>query len=120
VLESPDGERPGALPAQALDHATGYLLAAGVLAALRRRGETGGTWRVEAHLARTAQWLLRTDALDGRATPLGDPSAWLVETATDSGLVVQPRPAFRIDDGPQRFAGVGRRWGADEPEWLAG
>ena len=118
-LESPDGDRPGALPAQVLDHATGYLLAAGVLAALRQRGETGGTWRVEAHLARTAHWLLRTDALDGRAAPLTDPTAWLVETATDSGVVVQPRPAFRLDDRPQRFAWVGRRWGADEPEWLA-
>src|SRR4051812_45171889 len=30
---------PGALPAQALDHSAGYLLAAGVLALLRRRAE---------------------------------------------------------------------------------
>ena len=118
MLESPDGARPGTLPAQALDHATGYLLAAGVLAALRQRSEIGGTWRVGAHLARTAHWLLRTDALDGNASTLEDPAPWLVETDTDSGRVVQSRPAFRVDDRPQRFAWVGRRWGADEAEWL--
>ncbi|BDZ47097.1 CoA transferase [Naasia aerilata] len=33
--------RPGALPAQALDHTAGYLLAAAVLALLRRRSEEG-------------------------------------------------------------------------------
>ena len=41
LIESRDGRAPGALPAQALDHATGYLLAAGVLAALRRRADGG-------------------------------------------------------------------------------
>ena len=31
--------------------------------------------------------------------------------------VVQPRPAFRIDDGPTVFPSPAHRWGADEPEW---
>jgi crotonobetainyl-CoA:carnitine CoA-transferase CaiB-like acyl-CoA transferase len=117
LLESSDAEVPGALPAQALDHATGYLLAAGVCAALRRRAEEGGTWQVSAHLARTAHWLLRTDALDGQAAGLGDPAPWLVESATELGRVVQSRPAFRIDGGPAAFAWVGRPWGADPAEW---
>ncbi|MCZ9339719.1 CoA transferase, partial [Streptomyces sp. TRM76130] len=38
---SPDS--PGALPAQALDHGTGYLLAAGVLRALTEQHRAGGT-----------------------------------------------------------------------------
>ncbi|MDX5399516.1 MAG: CoA transferase, partial [Actinomycetes bacterium] len=58
MAESLDGEHPGVLPAQALDQATGYLLAAGVFAALRARSLSGGIWRVSAHLARTAHWLL--------------------------------------------------------------
>lgn len=37
MLTSPDDTKPGALPAQALDHASGYLLAAGVLIALSRQ-----------------------------------------------------------------------------------
>ena len=52
-------DRPRALPAQLLDHATGYLLAAGVLTGLARRRSAGrgGGWLVQASLARTAGWL---------------------------------------------------------------
>ncbi|MEV6769513.1 CoA transferase [Nocardia sp. NPDC051030] len=53
------GEAPvGALPAQALDHASGYLLAAGVLDALGSRGRDGLGRDVRVALARTASWLL--------------------------------------------------------------
>lgn len=116
-VESPDGTVPGALPAQALDHATGYLLAAGVLSALRRRAEQGGTWRVEAHLARTAHWLLQTDALDGPSAPVDDLGPWTAGADTAYGRVVQARPAFTLDDAPREFAWVGRRYGADEAVW---
>ncbi|GAB3435548.1 CoA transferase [Phycicoccus ginsengisoli] len=117
MLESSDGTVPAALPAQALDHATGYLLAAGVLAALRARATQGGTWQVRTHLARTAHWLLRTDALDGPAAPVVDTGPWTVSTRCDAGVVTGARPAFRVDDGPTEFAWVGRRWGSDEAEW---
>ena len=117
VLESRDGQTPGALPAQALDHATGYLLAAGVLSALRRRADEGGTWRVSAHLARTAHWLLQTDALDGAVVPVDDLGPWTVGSDTAYGHVVQARPAFALDDSPREFAWVGRRYGADEAAW---
>jgi len=116
-VESSDGHRPGALPAQALDHATGYLLAAGVLTALRKRAERGGTWRVGAHLARTAHWLLQTDALDGPAQPVDDPGPWVSETDTELGRLVQSRPAFEVEGMPARFAWAGRPWGSDEAVW---
>ncbi|MGL5910965.1 MAG: CoA transferase [Phycicoccus sp.] len=119
LLESADDGTPGALPAQALDHATGYLLAAGVLGALRARSGSGGTWRVSAHLARTAHWLLRAERRPGMSPveQVDDAAPWMVETVTPSGLVRQPRPALQVDDGPREFAWVGRRWGADEPTW---
>lgn len=117
LVESRDGQTPGALPAQALDHATGYLLAAGVLSALRRRTEEGGTWRVEAHLARTAHWLLQTDALDAPASPVDDLEPWTIGTDTAYGHVVQARPAFSLDDAPREYAWVGRRYGTDEAVW---
>lgn len=117
MIESPDGEVPGALPAQALDHATGYLVAAGVCAALTRRAERGGTWQVQAHLARTAHWLLGTDALDGPATPVTDVESWTATTPTESGLVTIARPALRLDDGPREFGRVGHLFGADEADW---
>ena len=50
-------ERPGALPAQALDHGTGYLLAAAVLRALTERTGDGRGRLVRLSLARTAAWL---------------------------------------------------------------
>ncbi|MDX1401923.1 MAG: CoA transferase [Kiloniellales bacterium] len=50
-------EGPKPLPCQALDHATGYLLAAGILAALKRRAEQGGSWHVRVSLAATGRWL---------------------------------------------------------------
>jgi crotonobetainyl-CoA:carnitine CoA-transferase CaiB-like acyl-CoA transferase len=52
-------DTPRALPAQLLDHATGYLLAAGVLTGLTRRRSAGrgGGWLVQTSLARTAGWL---------------------------------------------------------------
>jgi crotonobetainyl-CoA:carnitine CoA-transferase CaiB-like acyl-CoA transferase len=117
LVESRDGRTPGALPAQALDHATGYLLAAGILTALRRRAAEGGTWRVSAHLARTARWLLATDALDGPAAAVDDPEPWLMRAPTERGELRLPRPAFRMDDRFSRFAQVGRRWGGDEAAW---
>ncbi|GAA3210474.1 CoA transferase [Dactylosporangium siamense] len=52
--------RPGALPCQLLDHATGYLAAAGALSALASRERTGVAAHVELSLARTARWLLET------------------------------------------------------------
>jgi crotonobetainyl-CoA:carnitine CoA-transferase CaiB-like acyl-CoA transferase len=117
LVESADGHRPAALPAQALDHATGYLLAAGVLAALRGRAERGGTWRVGAHLARTAHWLLQTDALDGPATRVEDPAPWVSTTDTELGRLVQSRPAFAVAGVPAQFGWAGRLWGSDEAEW---
>ncbi|MEU9898411.1 CoA transferase [Streptomyces phaeochromogenes] len=55
------GEKPGALPAQALDHGTGYLLAAGVLRAVTEGLDEGGTRFVRPALARTAAWLTGGD-----------------------------------------------------------
>jgi hypothetical protein len=52
-------DTPRPLPAQLLDHGTGYLLAAGVLVALTRRRAAGrgGGWLVQVSLARTAGWI---------------------------------------------------------------
>ncbi|MEV0901725.1 CoA transferase [Actinoplanes sp. NPDC049802] len=55
---SPDGIRPGTLPCQMLDHATGYLLAAGTLTALAARARGGPAAHVSVSLAATAAWLL--------------------------------------------------------------
>jgi hypothetical protein len=50
-------EKPGALPVQALDHATGYLVAAWVWHGLTRRAADGRGRRYRLSLAHTAAWL---------------------------------------------------------------
>ncbi|WP_244302499.1 CoA transferase [Microbispora triticiradicis] len=67
--ENGDGLRPAPLPAQALDHATGYLAAFGAVAALIRRAAEGGSWHVEVSLARTATWLDGLGRIDGGGVP---------------------------------------------------
>jgi len=51
-------DRPVPLPVQALDHATGYLLAAAVIRGLAHRIETGRGLRARLALARTARLLV--------------------------------------------------------------
>lgn len=51
-------ERPFPLPAQALDHATGYLMAAAVIRAIGERLQTGRALKAHLSLARTARLLV--------------------------------------------------------------
>src|SRR5213076_3342470 len=53
ALRSEDGS-PGALPVQALDHATGYRIAAAALRGLARRARGGGAEHAQFALAETA------------------------------------------------------------------
>jgi crotonobetainyl-CoA:carnitine CoA-transferase CaiB-like acyl-CoA transferase len=116
MAQAADDELPGVLPAQILDHSTGYLLAAGVFAALRARSMNGGIWRVSANLARTAHWLLdaEPDLEQGHFVPA--PETYQTVVRGDAGLLLASRPAFTIDDR-DAFAHIGGVWGADEPRW---
>ncbi|WP_369139503.1 CoA transferase [Modestobacter versicolor] len=110
-MESADGRTPGALPAQALDHATGHLLAAGVLAALRAQRSGGGTPGVAVSLARTAGALL--DLPGGTAAPDAEPDWPLVH----HGAVTCVPPVLAFDGAPADYTRVGTPWGADPATW---
>jgi len=45
------------LPAQMLDHATGYLMAFGAMMAKARQSREGGSYLVRVSLAQTGRWL---------------------------------------------------------------
>jgi len=82
--------RPGRLPAQVQDHASGYLAAFGAMEALRRRATSGGSYRVRLSLAQTGHWLkgLGRTAEHGIADPENGDIADLLEcTRTPFGLV---------------------------------
>jgi len=61
---------PKELPAQMLDHATGYLMAFGAMMARLRQAREGGSWHVRVSLAQTGRWLWELGRLpDGLKTP---------------------------------------------------
>ncbi|MGY1753998.1 CoA transferase [Blastococcus sp. SYSU D01042] len=80
-------DEPGVLPAQALDHATGYLAAATVLAALLRQRTEGGGWSGELSLAQTARWLLAAPRDPSAPGPTPDPAPYLQRLDSPDGPV---------------------------------
>ncbi|MGW2251595.1 CoA transferase [Kitasatospora sp. NPDC001660] len=127
---APDG-RPGALPAQALDHGTGYLIAAAVLRALtdQRTGRPGGR-HLRFSLAGTASWLLHDirlaeaaaaePAATGTPTETApyDPARYLTETDSAYGRLRHALPPIAYDGAPTNWSRPPGRWGADRPTWL--
>jgi crotonobetainyl-CoA:carnitine CoA-transferase CaiB-like acyl-CoA transferase len=85
-------EEPGVLPAQALDHATGYLAAATVLAALVRQRADGGGWYGELSLAQTARWLLAAPRDASAPGPVPDPESYLQRLPSTDGSVTVVAP----------------------------
>jgi crotonobetainyl-CoA:carnitine CoA-transferase CaiB-like acyl-CoA transferase len=119
ALEQRQDGHPGALPAQALDHATGYLLAAAVLRALSSRTVRGGAWQADLSLAQTASWLVN-GGLTGRE-PTGDeayePQRWCTEVDSEIGRFRYALPPVRLPGGPRTWAHPPRPWGTDPPTW---
>ncbi|MCB1248051.1 MAG: CoA transferase [Acidimicrobiales bacterium] len=99
------GGAPKLVPAAATDYTTGYLAAAGVLAALRHRTEAGGSWLVRASLCQTAQWFASAGLVDdpSLAAGLGDVDARLVATDTAWGRLRHLPPALELSATPCRW-----------------
>jgi crotonobetainyl-CoA:carnitine CoA-transferase CaiB-like acyl-CoA transferase len=119
MIESADGERPGALPCQLLDHGTGYLCAAAALRALARQAVRGGTKFRELALARTASWLLGQDrhaAAAGSVTDR-DASAWLTTIGSADGPVTTVLPPGQLDRHGFTWPRTLSRYGRDQAAW---
>ncbi|MGC0418840.1 CoA transferase [Embleya sp. AB8] len=120
-IEAGEDPHPAALPTQALDRATGYLLAAAVLRALTlRRADRRGS-RIDLALARTARWL--TDAYtpgEAEVAEPFDPAPYLTETETEAGRLAHARPPFELPGLPAAWAHPPVPWGSAEPVWRHG
>ncbi len=113
--------KPRALPVQALDHASGYLLAAGALAALHRRATEGGSWHVRVSLARTGHWIRGLGRLaDGLACPAPQRSD-IVEFLEDSdsgfGRLSAVRHAVLLSATPAHWTLPSVPRGTHAPRW---
>ena len=113
--------KPRVLPCQALDHASGYLLALGIMAAWLRRAEEGGSWRVRISLARTGHWIRGLPRVEGGfavANPTQDDVADLLEkhesgfgplttarhAAVLEGIAAHPGPAMPLGSSEAAWA----------------
>ena len=112
-------DKPVPLPLQALDHATGYLMAASAIQALSERLNTGRGGSARLSLARTAALLVEA----GQVPPQ---PALRAEQASDQGLLVEQTawgPAHRLL-APVTISGTPLQWdlpagelGAHRAQW---
>lgn len=106
--------QPGALPVQALDHATGYGMAAAAIALLTRRARGEGSGIAHLALVATAHQLLHMPAPQDGQRHL-DPT--LHTTSTAYGTLVDASPpvsrngeAIQYPSGPDRYGKAPLRW----------
>ncbi|MEX3773457.1 CoA transferase [Pseudomonas sp. MYb118] len=113
-----NADKPLPLPVQALDHGTGYLMAAAALTLLARRLSEGLGGSARLSLARTAKLLVEHGA--------GPEAALRAEDENDQGLVVEQTawgPAHRLQV-PLKITGTPLQWtipagelGAHRAQW---
>ncbi len=114
---------PKALPCQALDHGSGYLLAFGALTALMRRMQEGGSWHVQVSLARTGRWIRDLGRVrDGLAIPApeaADIADLLEESQSGWGRMHAVRHSAELSETPTRWDRPCVPLGTHPAEWPA-
>jgi crotonobetainyl-CoA:carnitine CoA-transferase CaiB-like acyl-CoA transferase len=111
--------RPVPLPVQALDHATGYLLAAAARHGLARRAAGGPGTRARASLARTAALLVGAPAgsFADSVRPLDDDDLVPDVERTAWGPARRARPPLRVGATELAWARPAGPLGTSPPRW---
>lgn len=110
-------DAPGALPAQVLDHATGYLAAAAASLGLHRQRTAGGTHHVQLALAGTARWLQGLPTGPATDVPEVDPAPYLVDLAAPDGRLTVATPPGRVAGIPLAWPDPPPAFGAARAAW---
>jgi crotonobetainyl-CoA:carnitine CoA-transferase CaiB-like acyl-CoA transferase len=101
-------DQPRPLPAQALDHAAGYVMAFGAITALACRCTEGGSWHVRVSLAQTGKWLRQLGRIERGlscdATSIDDVQDLLEEHDSGFGRLTAIRHAAQLSETPARWA----------------
>jgi crotonobetainyl-CoA:carnitine CoA-transferase CaiB-like acyl-CoA transferase len=114
-------EGPKELPAQMLDHATGYLMAFGAMMAKARQAREGGSWHVRVSLAQTGRWLwnlgrladgLKAEDLKGDAV-----SPFIEEVSSGFGPLRAVSHSAVLSKTPASWARPAMPLGSHPPQW---
>ncbi|WP_066409123.1 CoA transferase [Bordetella ansorpii] len=109
---------PKPLPVQLLDHASGYLMAFGAMAALARQATEGGSWHVRVSLARTALWVRQLGRVrDGLACPMPPIDNLVYTEPSGFGLLEAVRHSAQFSETPARWDRPSVPPGTHPPVW---
>lgn len=114
-------DTPRPLPCQALDHATGYLMAFGAMVALKRRVTEGGSWHVRCSLAQSGYWFQNLGRIEGGLS-VPDPGFEDVrdlmdDSASGFGQLTSVRHSAIMPETPARWARPSSPPGTHAAEW---
>jgi len=114
---------PKELPAQMLDHATGYLMAFGAMMAKLRQSREGGSWHVRVSLAQTGRWLWNLGRIaDGLKTADVRPEAvapFMEDMPSGFGALNAVSHAAMLLKTPAFWARPAMPLGSHQAEWPA-
>jgi len=110
---------PGELPCQALDHASGYLMAFGAMRALERQRTEGGSWHVRVSLARTGRWIQNAGRIpDGHVKHRSiDPKNFLQIEPSGFGDLTCVTHSAKLSRTPARWRYPSTPLGVHKPSW---
>ncbi|KAI8260914.1 hypothetical protein K4K56_006173 [Colletotrichum sp. SAR 10_98] len=120
------GEPARPTPCQALDHAGGYWLATGVVAALYKRATQGGSWRVDVSLAGVMKYLRSLGQYPGATgfeskdyeKPEDVRNEFFETRETGFGSMTAIRHSARVDGVEVGWDVMPKPLGSDSPEWI--
>ena len=119
-MRAQGADRPVPLPCQALDHATGYLMAAAAIRGLTERLATGAGNTTRASLARSAQLLVtHRGMLEGGPALAPETQAdWSAATEETSwGPARRVRPPMWIEGTPESWDYPASALGSSDATW---
>ena len=116
-------EGPKELPAQILDHASGYLMAFGAMMARARQSREGGSWHVRVSLAQTGRWFWNLGRVTGglKAEELKAEAIkpFVEQVPSGFGSLQAVRHAARLSRTPAFWSRPAMPLGTHPPEWPA-
>ena len=117
--------RPRLQPVSVLDYVTGYLAAFGVMVALGRRAQEGGSYHVRVSLAQTGRWLtglgrVAPDRVAAAPANLAPErlAALSMTSETPFGRLRHLAPVVQLSETPARWERPAVPLDHDEPRWL--